>query len=147
MSKLLNSFIVVLLFGVLSCSKDNNSTSIKAVVVNTVSSSTWKITNLSENGVIKTANTAGYNFTFGSNGILTSANGTNTYTGTWSVLNSNSNDDSLDDLDFVIVFLTPSAFEPLNEDWEILSRTDSKIELHHISGGGGGTDLLTFEKN
>jgi hypothetical protein len=62
-------------------------------------------------------------------------------------LNNNSNDDSLDDLDFTISFASPDNFTELSEDWKVLSRTDSKIELKHVSGGNGGTDLLTFEKN
>jgi hypothetical protein len=62
-------------------------------------------------------------------------------------LNNNSNDDSLDDLDFIISFASPANFRELSEDWEILSRTASKIKLKHVSGGNGGTDLLTFEEN
>ncbi|MFN7419673.1 MAG: hypothetical protein ACK5RV_02185, partial [Flavobacterium sp.] len=70
-----------------------------------------------------------------------------TYTGVWSVTDSNSNDDSMDDLDFNIAFTTPANFLELTDDWDIQSRTDTKIELIDISGGNGGTDYLTFEKN
>jgi hypothetical protein len=38
-------------------------------------------------------------------------------------------------------------FEDLNDDWDIISRSSTKIELIDISGGNGGTDYLTFEKN
>ena len=51
------------------------------------------------------------------------------------------------DSDFITSFASPAIFEDLSEDWEILSRTASKIELKYVSGGNGGTDLLTFEKN
>jgi predicted nucleotidyltransferase len=51
-----------------------------------------------------------------------------------------------DDIDFNIAFSSPSDFEELSEDWEIISQTATKIELRHVSGGGGGTDLLTFGK-
>ena len=37
-------------------------------------------------------------------------------------------------------------FEDLNDDWDIISQSSSKIELIDISGGNGGTDYLTFEK-
>jgi hypothetical protein len=50
-------------------------------------------------------------------------------------------------VDFNIVFLSPADFEELSEDWSILSISPSKIELKHVSGGNGGTDFLTFEKN
>jgi hypothetical protein len=46
-----------------------------------------------------------------------------------------------------IVFTSPDDFEDLTEDWDFISETSSKMELIHISGGNGGTDYLTFEKN
>lgn len=51
------------------------------------------------------------------------------------------------DIDFNIFFSSPADFAELTEDWDIISHTASKIELKHVSGGNGGTDLLTFEKN
>lgn len=50
-------------------------------------------------------------------------------------------------IDFNIFFASPADFAELSEDWDIISHTASKIELKHVSGGNGGTDLLTFEKN
>ncbi len=50
------------------------------------------------------------------------------------------------DIDFNIFFASPADFAELTEDWDIISHTASKIELKHVSGGNGGTDLLTFEK-
>jgi hypothetical protein len=38
-------------------------------------------------------------------------------------------------------------FDELDDDWEILTQSSSKIELRDVSGGNGTTDLLTFEKN
>ena len=35
----------------------------------------------------------------------------------------------------------------LSDDWDIVERTDTKIRLQDVSGGNGGTDYLTFEKN
>ncbi|MFH6602868.1 hypothetical protein ACEZ3G_05225 [Maribacter algicola] len=51
------------------------------------------------------------------------------------------------EVDFNIFFESPVNFNRLSQDWEIISYTSSKIELVHVSGGNGGTDLLTFEKN
>lgn len=132
------------------CSNDDdNSTSSvnQTTVVNTVSSGTWRITLYNDSGTIKTNQFTGYNFTFGPSNVLTATNGTQTYTGVWSVTDSNSNDDSMDDLDFNIAFTAPANFLELTDDWDIQSRTDTKIELIDISGGNGGTDYLTFEKN
>lgn len=127
---------------------DNSSSSVnQTTVVNTVSSGTWRITLYNDSGTIKTNQFTGYNFTFGPSNVLTATNGTQTYTGIWSVTDSNSNDDSIDDLDFNIAFTAPANFLELTDDWDIQSRTDTKIELIDISGGNGGTDYLTFEKN
>jgi len=110
---------------------------------------TWRITKFMEDDVDETDDFVGFNFTFGANGTLTATNGTDTFEGTWSITDSDSsdNDPSDDDLDFNINFNLTNDFEDLNEDWDFVTRTSSKIELTHISGGDGSTDLLTFEKN
>jgi hypothetical protein len=141
-----------------TCSTDdddgsNNNNQNIVEVENTVESGTWRITNFVDSGQNETNDFNGYNFTFAENGTLTATNGSNTLTGTWSVTDdSNSNDDdgsSNDDIDFNIFFPVPDSndFEDLNDDWDIVSYTSTRIELIDISGGNGGTDLLTFEKN
>lgn len=136
-----------MLTNISSFSKNNSTSSVKDDVVNTASSGTWKITYFFDNEKEETSNFNGYAFTFGLNNVLSASNVTNNYTGSWSIVNNNSNDDTLSDLDFIISFASPAVFTDLNEDWEILSKTESKIELRHVSGGNGGTDLLTFGKN
>ena len=54
---------------------------------------------------------------------------------------------STGEIDFNIFFSAPPDFAELTEDWNIISYSSQKIELIHESGGNGGTDLLTFEKN
>jgi hypothetical protein len=147
MKKLQVAFMVLFSLIISSCSKDDSASSVKDIVDNTVSNGTWKITYFYDSDTDETGHFTGYNFTFGDNNELTATNGTNTFTGSWNLMNSNSNDDSLDDLDFIISFASPDNFEDLSEDWEILTRTSTKIELQHVSGGDGGTDLVTFEKN
>lgn len=51
------------------------------------------------------------------------------------------------EVDFNIFFASPADFAELTEDWNIISYSATKIDLIHVSGGNGGTDLLTFEKN
>jgi hypothetical protein len=148
--KLIPILLCIFMLNVASmCSKDDNSVTnvIQNQVVNTATSGTWKVTLYDDSGTIKTSNFTGYNFSFGSGNTLTAANGTNTYTGTWSVTDSNSNDDILDDLHFNVSFNAPASFADLTDDWHIVSRTDTKIQLNDVSGGNGGTDYLTFEKN
>lgn len=117
-------------------------------VINTVNNGTWRITLYSNSGVDETTNFSGYNFSFGAGSVLTATNGTNTYLGTWSVTSDNSLDDSpSNDLDFNLAFSAPVNFAELTDDWNIISYTASKVELIHVSGGGGGTDYITFQKN
>jgi hypothetical protein len=108
----------------------------------------WEITYFFDTNHEVTDNFEGYIFEFGDKGVLTAATGSLNHTGSWSVTDDGRNDDSndYDDIDFNISFTPPPDFEELTEDWEIISISDNKIELKHVSGGGGGTDLLTFEK-
>ncbi|MBU2018304.1 MAG: META domain-containing protein [Bacteroidetes bacterium] len=112
-----------------------------------ITSGSWRITYFNDSGTNETANFNSYNFTFNGDGTLTAVNGSNTYSGTWSVTDSNSNDDSPDDLDFNIYFKLTNDFEDLNDDWDIISHTSSELKLNDVSGGNGGTDELTFVKN
>lgn len=139
------------LFSTTCSSDDDNNPSDNTAqiedITNTAETGDWIITYFYDTDSEETSNFNGYTFTFGSSGTLTATNGTNTYTGTWSVTDSNSNDDSSDDIDFNIFFSSPPNFEELSDDWDIISYTATKIELIDVSGGNGGTDYLTFEKN
>ena len=134
-----------------TCSSDDNSSSSSTdpnPVINTVSQGTWRITSYIDSETDETNHFTGYNFTFATGNVLTATNGTNTYSGTWSVTSDDSNDDNpSSDLDFNLFFASPADFADLSDDWDIVSRTDSKVQLIDISGGNGGTDYLTFEKN
>ncbi len=130
-----------------TCSSDDSnssSTTDPTPIINTVTQGTWRVTYYFDTDTDDTSDFAGYNFTFGSSNVLTATNGTNTYTGSWSVTSDNS---PSSDLNFNILFVSPVNFEDLSDDWDIVSRTSTKIELIDVSGGNGGTDYLTFEKN
>lgn len=124
-----------------------SSSATQNTIENNVQNGSWRITHFIDSGSDETDDFTGYNFTFNSTGVLNANNGTNNYNGTWSITDSNSNDDSLDDLDFNIYFDLTNNFEDLNDDWDILTQNAAKIELIDVSGGNGGTDYLSFEKN
>jgi len=149
--KLIPILLCIFMLNVASmCSSDDNSSSSNVAqtqVIATASTGTWRVTLYNDSGTVKTSNFTGYNFTFAASNVITATNGTNTYAGTWSVSDSNSNDDTINDLNFNIAFSTPANFADLTDDWHIQSRTDTKIEFIDVSGGNGGTDYLTFEKN
>ncbi|MFN3967918.1 hypothetical protein [Flavobacterium sp.] len=132
------------------CSSDDNSSSSQdpTPVINTATQGTWRVTSYVDSGNDETNDFTGYDFTFASGNVLSATNGTNTYTGTWSVTNDSSDDDSpSSDLDFNILFASPANFADLSDDWDIVSYTANTISLIDVSGGNGGTDTLVFTKN
>ena len=149
--------LLLLNFSLISttCSSDddgnpNNNTAEIQQISSDIESGTWRITSYIDSGQDETSDYNGYNFTFASSGTLTADNGTNSVTGTWSITDSSSSSSSSDDdIDFNIFFNVPntSVFEDLNDDWDISTHTSVRIALIDISGGNGGTDSLTFEKN
>lgn len=145
-------FVLLSLFLIAACDDDdsNNSNTKVTQVTNTAVNGEWQVTYFFDTDSDETDNFTGYVFDFGSGDILTATKGSTTISGSWSVTDDDSGDDNsngdYDDIDFNISFASPPDFEELTEDWEIISLTATKIELRHVSGGGGGTDLLTFEK-
>ncbi|NHF58183.1 hypothetical protein FK220_002440 [Flavobacteriaceae bacterium TP-CH-4] len=142
---------IVLVFK--SCTSDDNDTdTINAAdmeaVKTAVTAGEWMITYYFDSDKDETSDYTGFIFTFGSDGVLQASDGTMALTGAWSVTSSDSSDDDSieDDIDFNIVFASPELFEELSDDWDIVSYSNTKIELIDISGGDGSTDYLTFEK-
>ena len=153
MKTLLIKFVFITfisLFFLPACNSDDDNSSnndSKSKIEDNVEMGTWRITKYIDSGNDELNHFIGYNFTFGNNNILTATNSSNSYNGTWSISDSNSDDDSQDDLDFNIFFAAPPNFEDLSDDWHFISQMSTKIELIDVSGGNGGTDYLTFEKN
>ena len=151
--KLISAFMFLFIATAFSSCTDEDDTVVNnsvdpTPVINVVNNGTWRITLFNDSGVDETLNFTDYDFSFGASNILSATNGTNTYSGTWSVTSDNSNDDSpSNDLDFNIAFSAPANFAELTEDWNIISYTATKVQLVHVSGGGGETDYVTFEKN
>lgn len=153
------SLLMMLSFSLMSttCSSDDddgspNDNSQQIVEIeSTAQSGTWRITNFNDSGQDETSDFNGYDFSFNNDGSLVATNGSNTMTGTWSVTDDSSSSSSSDDddIDFNIFFPVPDSndFEDLNDDWDVVSTSATRIELIDISGGNGGTDRLTFEKN
>lgn len=147
MKAFVSTMALFTLLGLVSCEKEDSSILTQIPEISAaVSTGTWRITYYLDSGTDKTNLFSGYAFTFNSNGTLSALKAAETVTGTWSVSNS-SDDDSPSDLDFNILFATPALFEDLSDDWDVMEAMTNKIKLIDISGGNGGTDYLTFEKN
>ena len=112
---------------------------------------TWVVSSYLDNGDDETSDFTSFRLTFIENGTLNASDllssRSNPYSGSWSVTDSNSNDDdNLDDLDFNINFNVSNKLDELSDDWDIISYTETEIKLIDVSGGGGGTDYLTLTK-
>jgi hypothetical protein len=141
-------YLIILFFVAISCGDDGlTDTSTKAQEFSdVVTSGRWKITYFFDTDKEETDNFVGYTFDFGSGGTVNAINGPLSHPGSWSVTGEGDSKD-YEDLDFNISFSAPPDFAELSEDWEIVTVSNLKISLRHVSGGDGSTDLLTFEKN
>lgn len=135
-------FVILALFAFASCEKTTDTTNVgtQTDVTNTVKTGEWVITYYYDSDHEETSDFSSYRFTFADNGTLTAASST-TVTGTWST----GSDDSM--VKMIISFTSPEMFEELSDDWHVIERTPAKIRLEDVSGGNGGTDYLTFEKD
>ena len=144
---------VLLLFG---CSRDDdknisnpnpNNPTIQKQIESDMENGDWRITNFNEDGNDKTQNFNGYVFKFNSDGSISVSNVTSNYSGLCGMNDFNLDDDSQNNLHFNILFYEANNFLELNDDWEVISHSETKLLLQDISGGNGGIDFLTFEKN
>ena len=136
------------LFGLIflfSCKKEDN-TSTQVFIEANIQNGTWKITKFIDSENDETNHFTGYKFVFNDSKEIHANNNSSSFLGSWSINDSNSNDDRPDDLHLNIFFNLSNDFEDLNDDWSFLSYSYSKIELIDVSGGNGGIDYLTFEQ-
>jgi len=98
---------------------------------------TWFVASYIDSGSNQTATYNGYNVNFNAGNATVASNGSNTNNGTWAV---SSNGLNLD------LNYTGVPFDEFNDSWDIVSVLPNRVEIMDVSGGGGGTDILVFEK-
>ena len=97
----------------------------------------WFVASYTDDGDDETGDYNGYTIDFQNGGTVIATNGSNTNNGSWQVLSSG----NTLDLSFVGV-----PFDEFTDDWDVISVTETRVELQDVSGGNGGTDVLVFEK-
>jgi len=140
MKKIISGILMLTIFLMTSCEKDDNPNAGSTNITNIINKGNWRITLYNDSGTDELYHFTGYTFTF-SNGTITAVRNTTTVTGTYSTLFDDSKNK------FLLNFGSTVPFDDLNDDWHIIEETSTKIRLQDVSGGSGGTDLLTFEKN
>jgi hypothetical protein len=140
MKKIISGILMLTIFLMTSCEKDDNPNAGSTNITNIINQGNWRIALYNDSGTDELYHFTGYTFTF-SSGTITAVRNTTTVTGTYSTLF----DDSKNKL--LLNFGSTVPFDELNDDWHIIEETSTKIRLQDVSGGSGGTDLLTFEKN
>jgi hypothetical protein len=149
---LLSISILLILFNIMvSCHSEEDLAAGDLVKMTTIKNimkvGTWRVTSYVDHGADKTDHFAGFSFTFEAGDALTATNGTNTYTGFWTVTNTDDDDQTPNDnINFNILFSAPAHFEDITDDWDIVSQTANKVVMIDV-GGSGNVDNITFEKN
>ncbi|MCH7680342.1 hypothetical protein IID10_13430, partial [candidate division KSB1 bacterium] len=107
-------------------------------LANILSDGLWSVASYTDDGIDETTDYNGYQINFDANGTVIADNGTS-INGTWSVENSGNI--------LVLNFGNSIPFDEFNDDWDVISVSNTQVVLQDVSGGNGGTDILTFEKN
>jgi hypothetical protein len=138
--------IALLTLTLSSCNKSKTQNNIQ----DAIQQGTWLVSNYMDNGSDETMDFNTFRFTFNQDGSLQVmdllSSSTNQFMGQWSITDSNSNDDSINDLDFNITLNAGNKLDDLTDDWDIISQSETEIKLMDVSGGNGGTDYVTFSK-
>lgn len=106
----------------ISCSKSDSNENVNTVI----SQGNWIVHLYTKNGTNETSSYSGYVFTFAQGGTMTVVKGATTYTGTWAVVQDSGK------TKLVITWTSiglPSALSEIDEDWLLVSSSDTLIEL------------------
>lgn len=137
-NKILWALLPLLLVFLFACKKSDDNPGGNNV---TPPPGSWKITYFFDKND-ETANYAGYTFEFGANGNLNATTGIQDWPGSWQT----GIDDSANKLLIDFSGAVPSALSDLEEDWRIITISDTFMHLEHTSGGNGDTDVVKFTK-
>ncbi len=97
----------------------------------------WVVGSYTEDSDDQTSNYSGYTINFNSDGTVIASNGT-PINGTWATQDSDS--------ELIMDFGSTSPWDEFNDTWDVISVTNTQVEVRDVSGGNGGTDTLILNK-
>lgn len=97
----------------------------------------WLVASYINDGSNDTSDYNGYQINFDPNGTVVADNGT-PINGAWEVQNSGNK--------LLLDFNSSFPFDEFNDDWDVISVTNTQVVLQNVSGGNGGTSTLTIDK-
>ncbi|MBK5213295.1 MAG: hypothetical protein JJE55_06520 [Flavobacteriaceae bacterium] len=118
------------------CSGGGNTTELTNIFIDGL----WFVQSYIDDGDDETNDYNGYVLNFNADGSVLAVSSNNTISGIWSVVSSSNG------LDVILDFGTAMPFDEFNDDWDVDTYTNTRVELSDVSGGNGGTDYLILEK-
>ena len=138
-------FLLLAIVVFASCSSDDDAgdayTSKFENIKTTLPVGQWKISTFIDGQTDKTSVFESFVFTFNEDGSAVGTTDLFSVTGTWAYDNTSSTSEKL-----VLLFGETEPFPEINNNWDIISVGNSKVELADDNNGDGETELLTFTK-
>ncbi|MBL7910009.1 MAG: hypothetical protein JNJ41_02995 [Bacteroidia bacterium] len=140
------TFVVALaILSFMACRKDSAASPTVVAASNSsinhnITQGAWKVTEFTEENTNKTDHYFGYEFRFNTNSTVDAFSLTNSISGTWSTRTDSGY------LKMDLKFSNSTFFKELNEDWQVVSQSATKIKLLDVSGNAGKASYLTFER-
>jgi hypothetical protein len=122
-----------------NCKKEDQITPLNTIINSVVIPGEWKITSFNELSTDKTDKYKTYSFKFNTNGTIIANTMGSSANGAWSTVHDK------DHLNMIIYFAT-SPLNDLNDNWQIVSQTDSVLALQHHPSANDGVNYLTFHR-
>lgn len=121
--------LIALTISLISCSKSNDDNPSSSGTNKTDQvSGTWTISYYLDSGKDETSDYSGYTFAFNASDVLQASGSPGSFTGSWRIGSSSSNDDSSSNR-LVISITGNKAMDNLQDDWLIIKLTDNEIWL------------------
>lgn len=130
MKATITTILLVALLALVSCSKKSDDNQLTGGSGNKTEqvSGEWVVSTYFDSGKDETSNYSGYSFTFSIDGGLFAKNGSSSFSGSWRIGDTSSDDDNSSNR-FVMNIQGNKQMDDLTHDWLIVSISGTQISL------------------